>query len=277
MTDTELKPCPFCGNPKPVLLGPNLHMAIFVLCYKCGAKGLVVNGGHGGTPEEAIAAWNTRSPVVSHETPSVEDNAGRVPSAEVEVPAPADGEVDVTEFVRRLRKAAWPLAMRQMETNEDGIPTIPGDPEGQEAAGLMELAAVNLEALSPPPLRTAGRGDRGTREGNLPSLRKRRPFPQRHAFVSRASTGAERFIRAVQVLQTPRAQRRRQMSTKDLTKLMIGCILILGLVALAMAFVNLLVSGTYLQLPWVVFPVGWLLASAFACAVIVVAEWATRP
>jgi len=99
MTDTELKPCPFCGNPKPVLLGPNLHMAIFVLCYKCGAKGLVVNGGHGGTPEEAIAAWNTRAPVVSHETPSVEDNAGSVSSVEVEAPAPADGEVKRGNFV----------------------------------------------------------------------------------------------------------------------------------------------------------------------------------
>jgi hypothetical protein len=67
MGEIELSPCPFCGgvgddthaggDPKLV---EDSHTNIFVWCPSCGAKGLVVIGGHGGTREEAITAWNRR-------------------------------------------------------------------------------------------------------------------------------------------------------------------------------------------------------------------------
>ncbi len=56
----QLKPCPFCGNKKPKIVGPDTHTNIFVLCYKCGARGCIVNAGHGGSTDEAVEAWNTR-------------------------------------------------------------------------------------------------------------------------------------------------------------------------------------------------------------------------
>lgn len=64
----RLEPCPFCAgiaDDTHAGVAPELHedshTNIYVWCPNCGAKGLVVVGAHGGTRQEAIAAWHRRA------------------------------------------------------------------------------------------------------------------------------------------------------------------------------------------------------------------------
>ena len=51
----ELKPCPFCGGEN---LASNWHSP-FIICNDCGAFG---PGNADSTHEQAVKAWNTRTP-----------------------------------------------------------------------------------------------------------------------------------------------------------------------------------------------------------------------
>ena len=51
----ELKPCPFCGGEN---LASNWHSP-FIICNDCGAFG---PGNADSTHEQAVEAWNTRTP-----------------------------------------------------------------------------------------------------------------------------------------------------------------------------------------------------------------------
>lgn len=58
---SELLPCPMCGaSAKKV--GPDPRGMIYCQCVDCGVRGPWLYMGHGGTSEEAIAAWNRRTP-----------------------------------------------------------------------------------------------------------------------------------------------------------------------------------------------------------------------
>lgn len=54
----ELKPCPFCGKPHPILDIYNLDCGTVyqVICNKCGAHG----PDYGSNKQAAIDAWNKR-------------------------------------------------------------------------------------------------------------------------------------------------------------------------------------------------------------------------
>lgn len=57
----ELLGCPFCGG-EPELTEPDQRIYFWVECTQCHAKSTIYCGGHGATPDEAIAAWNRRAP-----------------------------------------------------------------------------------------------------------------------------------------------------------------------------------------------------------------------
>ena len=59
MSNTELKPCPFCGG-KPVLLKHNDEDYYKVFCECCGARQWTFANR---TDRDAIRNWNTRKPM----------------------------------------------------------------------------------------------------------------------------------------------------------------------------------------------------------------------
>lgn len=56
MSETKLKPCPFCGGEAKALR--NIHNYYIVKCSKCSISTL-----QRGKKAEAINAWNTRKPI----------------------------------------------------------------------------------------------------------------------------------------------------------------------------------------------------------------------
>ena len=59
MSETKLKPCPFCGG-KPVLLKHNDEDYYKVFCECCGARQWTFANR---TDRDAIRNWNTRKPM----------------------------------------------------------------------------------------------------------------------------------------------------------------------------------------------------------------------
>lgn len=59
MNDSELKPCPFCGNGKDEITKPkvvlNYNVGYYVECQSCFAK-----GGFASNKDGAIDFWNER-------------------------------------------------------------------------------------------------------------------------------------------------------------------------------------------------------------------------
>ena len=49
---SDLKPCPFCGEPARIMLAPD----VWVQCTGCGAM-----SAFSATPESAIGKWNRRT------------------------------------------------------------------------------------------------------------------------------------------------------------------------------------------------------------------------
>ena len=53
----ELKPCPFCGSTNGNVRKPYERFTLYRLTCPCGAE-----GADKGSEEQAIKAWNTRTP-----------------------------------------------------------------------------------------------------------------------------------------------------------------------------------------------------------------------
>ena len=66
MTDTKLKPCPFCGGEAEMLIGGAegigvVYQAYWIACKKCGAQTTKIKVSSYYTAENcAILAWNMR-------------------------------------------------------------------------------------------------------------------------------------------------------------------------------------------------------------------------
>ena len=59
MSETKLKPCPFCGGKSVVTWWHGKY------CVQCTDCGVIVQMPLRGTREEATELWNTRKPVVT--------------------------------------------------------------------------------------------------------------------------------------------------------------------------------------------------------------------
>ena len=72
MTDTELKPCPFCGGAPEILLYGNDYKkkrSTAVACKKCNYQLEVgaIQHSHQWTTTKAVEKWNTRAPASPQE------------------------------------------------------------------------------------------------------------------------------------------------------------------------------------------------------------------
>ena len=113
----ELEACPFCGSP--ALVGQTLDDAWYVMCQE--DKCLRIDN-YWPTKDEAIAAWNRRTPAKAGEDGDRITDAGKMAT-----PAASD--------VERLKRAEKALREVALEAHE----TIP--PDGKEAA-FMTLHAI---------------------------------------------------------------------------------------------------------------------------------------
>ena len=71
MTETELKPCPFCGNVTHVLLTDNIELgdndeetAVLMYAVVCNynIEGCGASSGYYEDSDDAVVAWNRRVP-----------------------------------------------------------------------------------------------------------------------------------------------------------------------------------------------------------------------
>ena len=62
MSNTELKPCPFCGGKATLRTGVLFRTEAFVKCNTCKCRTITYKGGdHEDTVYLAVAAWNRRA------------------------------------------------------------------------------------------------------------------------------------------------------------------------------------------------------------------------
>jgi hypothetical protein len=53
----ELRSCPFCGNKRPEMVGPDYMTGAYGFCARCGTSG---PWNHGQGVKRATRLWNTR-------------------------------------------------------------------------------------------------------------------------------------------------------------------------------------------------------------------------
>lgn len=104
MTETKLKPCPFCGSMNRTETEDQEGWAI-VLCDECGAQGPCISA----DPVKAANLWNTRP------SPSVE----------------------------KVARALWEQATRQTGLEPAKRPMTPNEREAFEPLARAAIAAIN--------------------------------------------------------------------------------------------------------------------------------------
>lgn len=148
-TDVRLEACPFCGD-MPELVGPDAHTNIFVMCFGCGARGVVVNAGHGGELSEAIAAWNRRVPTSSVAGEDLHivfgGPPGPVSGRFVEVETPDGRSIKAGEWATRP-DGLWELRLASHHSKPQSGPVSVGAVSPRDP--LTILAGIEQFGLAP--------------------------------------------------------------------------------------------------------------------------------
>lgn len=110
----DLKPCPFCGSPSEFFDG-----WARVRCPECGALGSAHR-----TRDEAIAAWNNRTPLTDHAASAAgNDGVGEV--GEAEPVLPVDVRVAHITFRKGVKLSTFVSAAHRWYDRAALSPTLP--------------------------------------------------------------------------------------------------------------------------------------------------------